>query len=126
MSAAFYEIADYDGCAQAILRAWKLLQAQPTMNSSLAARLSSRLAKALCHGFRARKLLPGFLDDNGAEITGLRNAGVEHNTKSSEKEELVRLWGEWDVMVPELARYVEASEVDLRRLAKLPMFFKPL
>ncbi|KAI0657611.1 hypothetical protein C8Q70DRAFT_1055762 [Cubamyces menziesii] len=126
LSAALYETADYDGCAQAILRAWKLLQGNPSINPSLVVRLSSRLAKALCHGFRAKELLPSFLDVNGAEIAGLRNAGVEHSTKSSDKEELVRLWREWDMMIPELAKYVEASEVDLRRLAKLPLFFNPL
>ncbi|KAI0649816.1 hypothetical protein C8Q79DRAFT_997836 [Trametes meyenii] len=125
LSAALYEVGDYPNCLEAILRAWNLLQKNTdSTKQELLARLSNRLAKALCHGIRARTLPLDTLTINGPKIKALRDSATSKDP--SPNEEAAHTWGEWTQMGRELVDYAESGDESLRRFSRLPMFFKPL
>ena len=96
LSAALYEIANYADCVKAILRAWTLLQSDP--KPGLLVRLSTRLAKALCNGFRGGMISSKWMQEHGsligdleASATGICSTDVDAASLS----ELTHVWREW-------------------------------
>ncbi|OJT04030.1 hypothetical protein TRAPUB_5266 [Trametes pubescens] len=73
LSAALYEVGDYAGCIDAVLRAWRILDGKDT-KPDLLVRLSNRLAKALSLGVRAMTISQTDLHANEAGIQELRKA----------------------------------------------------
>lgn len=124
LSAALYEIGDYAGCTDAVLRAWRLLEGKDT-KPDLLVRLSNRLAKALSLGVRARAIS----QTDEAGIKELRKAaetasvGVGNATAA---EDLARTWEEWDATAPDVKAFAEQSDVAISSLSRLPLFSKPL
>ncbi len=95
LSAALYELGDYAGSYQAILRSAKLLSANP--NPKLAAKLSSRLPKALSHGLRDGTIVPKDYREEETTLKKLRDiASVDSETSWREWE---RISGEYDSVV---------------------------
>ncbi|KAI0366579.1 hypothetical protein BV20DRAFT_971757 [Pilatotrama ljubarskyi] len=129
LSAALYEIADYAGAVDAVLRAWEKLRGKADAKPDLVPRLSSRLAKALCLGVRARTISRDILLGRKADIWALRDAGIkglEEGNKSTIREELLLVWKEWDATEPDVDSFVQKSDAALAALSRMPLFSKPL
>ncbi|KAI0366582.1 hypothetical protein BV20DRAFT_971762 [Pilatotrama ljubarskyi] len=126
ISAALYEVGDYSACLQAVLRSWRLLRNSDSPKPDLTVRLSTRLAKTLCHGTRARTIHPDVLYADSNDMTDLREAAVRTNVSGPAGEEHGRVWREWDIMAHEVGLYAEKGDESLRKYSTLPMFFKPL
>ncbi|KAI0724335.1 hypothetical protein C8T65DRAFT_733972 [Cerioporus squamosus] len=129
LSAALYELGDYRGSVDAVCRSWSLLQDRADAKADLVLRLSTRLARALCHGIRAGTITREFLGAHETAIGRLRHASTARSataTTAPTNDDLKRFWEEWDAT---LAEYNEGSQsVDdcLIGLSRLPLFCKPL
>lgn len=126
LSAALYEVGDYAGCAHAILRAWSLLNGKPDAKPDLIVRLSSRLAKALSLGVRAKTITEDVLRTADDSINALREASQNLSIPDSSLEDLLLMWKEWDQTAPDVRVYCEKSADGLKGLSRLPIFSKPL
>ncbi|KAI0357691.1 hypothetical protein OH77DRAFT_1435494 [Trametes cingulata] len=129
LSAALYELADYAGTIDAVLRAWRKLGEKAPAKPDLVLRLSGRLARALCFAVRARTISQDVLRSREADIRALRRAAVTNLSKGSKStagEELLRWWREWDETEPDCDSFVLKSDNALAALSRLPPFCKPL
>ncbi len=128
LSAALYEVGDYSSCVRAVLRAWKLLDKQPVAKPDLVVKLSNRLAKALSLGVRARTISENDLHVNETDIRALRKASetASEGDNPATREDLTRMWREWDATAPDIKAYTEQHDVSLSNLSRLPLFSKPL
>ncbi|KAG7447536.1 uncharacterized protein BT62DRAFT_1060778 [Guyanagaster necrorhizus] len=94
LSAALYETGDYAGSYQAILRSAKLLSESP--NPPLAAKLSSRLPKALTYGLRNRTVS---LKDCHNDKQFIEQLKLPTGISDDAWQELERAVGEHDTLV---------------------------
>ncbi|KAJ7114133.1 hypothetical protein C8R44DRAFT_231652 [Mycena epipterygia] len=125
LSAALFEEGDYLSCVKTVDRWWKL-HGPNSLNgsdpggpySSLALRLSGRLAKALSHGVRSGSVSPQLIHDIGATIADLQLAGL------AGEPELRRLWVEWDHIGRETGDREENIAEARARFSALPIFRK--
>lgn len=132
LSAALFEVGDYVGCVNAVLRSWALLNNKSDTKPDLLVRLSTRLAKALCHGVR-----DGSLDENSLASTQpdvklvMQEAtscasGWSSSTSEAAIEALNRAWNEWNLTAAEMDEYSAKRPVSLSGLSRLPLFCQPL
>ncbi|TFK84364.1 hypothetical protein K466DRAFT_527460 [Polyporus arcularius HHB13444] len=130
LSAALFETGDYAACAEAVLRAWKLLKAKSDAKHDLIVRLSSRLAKALCYGARAGSITVSDVSTHEAAIEELRKASItgkpSTSTSAPTDDALVRVWDEWAAIRSEMVAYAQKGDACLGGLSRLPMFSKAL
>ena len=126
LSAALFELGDYKRCTETILRAWKLMQNSETPASGLLVRLSTRLAKALCHGAHARTIQVGDLDTLLPEVDRLRSAALSIVANDASQETLRLAWEEWAITASEMADISGKRDAGLVGLSRLPLFCKPL
>ena len=114
------------------MRAWKLLSAQSDSKPDLLARLSTRLAKALCHGARAKTVTPAMLQGFQDEVASLRKASSDAQQAASNANaagdggDLTSAWKAWD---EERSWMQDVSGNGLRErdaLSTLPILTKPL
>ncbi|KAI0366581.1 hypothetical protein BV20DRAFT_1124210 [Pilatotrama ljubarskyi] len=129
LSAALHEVADYAGAVDAVLRAWKKLREKGDAKPDLVLRLSSRLAKALCLGVRARTISRDAISAREADIRALRDAavnGLPEGSKTAAQEELLLVWREWDATGPDAEAFSQKSDQAAAALLRLPLFSKPL
>ncbi|TFK84368.1 hypothetical protein K466DRAFT_654782 [Polyporus arcularius HHB13444] len=129
LSAALYEAGDYLRCVDAVLRSWKLLETCPEAQPDLVAKLSIRLAKALCHGVSARAITHDLVTRRQDEICKLQDCATKLPAQGKTKkpdEDFTRVWDEWIHMESDLKSYDEKREACLRGFSRLPMFCKPL
>ncbi|KAI0719797.1 hypothetical protein C8T65DRAFT_826784 [Cerioporus squamosus] len=124
LSVALFELGDYSGSVEAGLRAWKRLKERSDEKSDLVARLSSRVAKALCYGTRAGTIGNDILAAHGDDIDSLRVASF--NEVSGNTSALSQTWQEWDATKAESEACLKKRGACLNGLARLPLFFKPL
>ncbi|OBZ76423.1 hypothetical protein A0H81_03125 [Grifola frondosa] len=115
LSAALFEVGDYAGCVNAVLRSWKLLRSRLDKKPDLILRLSIRLAKALCHGFRS-----------GAISADAVHANPSTSSNVASTEELAHVWQEWKQMRPELADREAKARASLANFSRLPILIKNL
>ncbi|KAF7790664.1 hypothetical protein EIP86_001620 [Pleurotus ostreatoroseus] len=92
LSAALYEAGHYKDSAEAILRSWKLICLSNDAKPDLAARLFTRLAKSLAHGFLGGQIADEFLTEHDYDIMRMKNASLK---PSSEAE---KAWNLWDAV----------------------------
>lgn len=92
LSAALYETGDYQGSAEAILRAYKLLDASKNAKPDMIARLSTRLAKCLAHGLLSDHISDEFLAEHEDSITKLKNSSLKLSA------DVEKAWKLWDVV----------------------------
>ena len=123
LSAALYELGDYTGCAKAVARSWKFLKEVPDAKPELIARLSTRLAKALCHGACTGTLSHDVVNALREDVSQIRTTAANSATVN---EELIRVWKEWDTCEAEMNDYVAKRDECLARFSRLPIFCKPL
>ncbi|KAI0719795.1 hypothetical protein C8T65DRAFT_603249 [Cerioporus squamosus] len=128
LSAALFETGDYAACYKAVLRAWRLLKTRADAKQDLIVRLSSRLAKALCHGVRAGTLNAKDISALEDDIEGLRKTSLTSKPSTSSSapadDALVRVWDEWAATQSEMESYVQKGDACLGGLSRLPMFCK--
>ncbi|KAK0461720.1 uncharacterized protein EV420DRAFT_124965 [Desarmillaria tabescens] len=110
LSAALYELGNYAGSYQAILRSVKLLSANP--NPKLAAKLSSRLPKALSHGLRDGTIMPKDYCEEETILKQLRDAAFGDSEGA---------WHEWERISGEYDSVVERARSARANFASLPM-----
>lgn len=123
MSAALFEVAEYKSSAEAVLRSWELLKASPEAKLDLVARLSTRLAKCLSHGFLGGKITKEFIDTNEPAIMTLMINSMEHASavSASATAELVKAWTLWDTIdKDDPTSRTHAVEEAMKRLLALP------
>jgi hypothetical protein len=72
LSAAQYEIGGYSACAHAILRS-RSRKPDP----ALVAKLSTRLAKALCHAAQAGTLPASKVEEHASTMSAIEEAGKQ-------------------------------------------------
>ncbi|KAI0357689.1 hypothetical protein OH77DRAFT_1502792 [Trametes cingulata] len=129
LSAALYEAADYAGTVDAVLRAWRKLREKSDAKPDLILRLSSRLAKALSLGVRARTISRDTLGTREADIRTLRDAAVrsvKDGAKSPAGEELLLVWKEWDATEIDVEAFAEKSDEASAALSRMSLFSRPL
>ncbi|KAI0719798.1 hypothetical protein C8T65DRAFT_802334 [Cerioporus squamosus] len=125
LSAALFEIGDYLGCVDAVVRASRLLKTDPAAKTDLVARLSNRLAKALSYGARSGTIQITEYCSRMNDIDELR--GIAFRTANDvTKAALDGVWGEWEATKAEAQLFAEKREESLGALSRLPLFFKPL
>ncbi len=110
-------------------RSWSLLQDCRDAKADLVLRLSTRLAKALCHGVRAGTITRKIIDAYETAISQLRHAATERLAKVTNVpaiDDLTRSWEEWDVTQAEYNEGSQNADDCLNRWARLPLFCKPL
>ncbi|TCD63140.1 hypothetical protein EIP91_005899 [Steccherinum ochraceum] len=117
ISAALFELGDYNACLQAILCASNKLKASQDQ-SSLSERLSTRLAKALTYGIRSGKITLDDVQQNAELIDELSKEGVKADAGSEAT--LVRK--EWHRVSSEAEMVKSGAAVARKRLAGLPIF----
>ncbi|TFK84369.1 hypothetical protein K466DRAFT_527474 [Polyporus arcularius HHB13444] len=122
LSAALYELGDYTGSIDAVVRSWRLLRDRSDAKVELITRLSTRLAKSLCHGARAGTVTNKLLRRVASDVRQLREASMN----GAPDEELKRVWDEWTTVYHELVPCAEKAHASLTGLSRLPLFFKPL
>ncbi|KIJ64313.1 hypothetical protein HYDPIDRAFT_112299 [Hydnomerulius pinastri MD-312] len=118
LSAALYEIGDYLGCVEAVMRSWSslVLVAQPDRDNGLALKLSNRLAKALSHGIMSRVIEPSFIKENEAIIKELENVVKDH------EKEAFMAWTSWKRVLRDAVDHEQKILEGRARLAQLPIF----
>ena len=111
-----------------MLRAFKSIPTTPNATPEYITKLSTRMAKALCHGARAGTIFRDTIELCKDDITQLRAAGetAVSSVKGPAVEEHSRVWREWEAIEPEVDDYAKKSDLCLGALSRLPMFCKPL
>ncbi|KAF8876824.1 hypothetical protein BD779DRAFT_1695306 [Infundibulicybe gibba] len=120
LSAALYETGDYAACVDAIVRAWRLLSLNDAQASEpLVQRLSTRLAKALCHGARC-----GTVTHAMVNAPANQRAIAELSTKSKG----TSTWEEWNAY-PSREYYTIGQDAPMSLLddwGSLPEYESPI
>lgn len=127
LSAALFEIADYEGCFRAIVRSWTALSAAKNerVNETLALRLSTRLAKTMVNG-----LVTGALSDAMGEIEGGPQAvaslreqpDICIDTSADARTQASKAWQDWDTVFAESLRVGDAEKRRAQiNFARLPV-----
>ncbi|KZV73527.1 hypothetical protein PENSPDRAFT_648877 [Peniophora sp. CONT] len=133
LSAALFEIADYEGCFRAIVRSWAALCAakNETPSGTLPLRLSTRLAKTMTNG-----IVTGALSDAMGEVEGgpqavasLREqSDVCIDASAEARSQASKAWQDWDIVFAESMRVGEAekrrAQVDIARLPVTKRYFE--
>lgn len=113
LSAALYELGDYQGCFEAICRAARICS---QTDDPFLLRLSTRLARCLTQGARNGTISDEAIIDEFAVIEKLK--GVEFTSGSvGVMEELRSAWKEWDVILDEAI----GDKVERKRSAQLDL-----
>lgn len=114
LSAAQYEIGDYSACTDAILRSWSR---KP--DTTLAAKLSTRLAKALCHAAQGGTITASKIKECALELTAIEEAGKKLGGGHSENDEAWLLWRQIQSDLQDHDKLAHEAKV---RLSRLPIF----
>ncbi|KAF8876825.1 hypothetical protein BD779DRAFT_1475455 [Infundibulicybe gibba] len=120
LSAALYEMGDYAACLKAIVRAWRLLSLSDSQASGpLVQRLSTRLAKALCHGGRCGTITRLIVD-----APANQRATAELSSKGGSN----CAWDEWNALVDGYGNsdWDKISHQAKIGLSRLPIFRCPV
>ncbi|KAH9916974.1 uncharacterized protein BXZ73DRAFT_105668 [Epithele typhae] len=128
LSASLYEEGNYSGAVDAILRAWNVLKDRPGTKQEVIARLSTRLAKALAHGFKCGTIdnaAVGAIKEQAAHIESAASAGTSTSDASTSVEH-PRVWEEWASLSAHLDDYDEKAVAGARALSRLPILSKPI
>ena len=91
LSAALYEIGDYAKCVDAVIRSWNLLKDKADVKPELIIRLSTRLAKSLCHGVCAGTITADNLAKHKEAVMLLQEAATERPASAAVGEEHERV-----------------------------------
>ncbi|PIL28785.1 hypothetical protein GSI_08829 [Ganoderma sinense ZZ0214-1] len=126
LSAALYEIGDYAKCADAVMRSWNLLKDKTDAKPDLILRLSTRLAKSLCHGVRAGTVSQDSLVKYKEDIMLLQEAAAKRPASAAAGQEHGRVWEDWETVKLEMDDYAKKGEACLGGLSRLPLFLKSL
>ena len=121
-----YEIGDYAKCVDAVIRSWNILKDKTDAKPDLILRLSTRLAKSLCHGVRAGTILQETLAKYKEDVMLLQEAAAEHPASAAASEEHGRVWEDWETVKLEMDDYAKKGESCLCGLSRLPLFLKSL
>ncbi|RDX52493.1 hypothetical protein OH76DRAFT_161993 [Lentinus brumalis] len=105
---------------KSVLRAWRLLKAQPDQKMEFVSRLARRLTKALCHGARAGTITR---DTLSGDIDELRNASSPEGLNGIDVS-VAQGWEEWDATRLEMDDYAKKRDACLVGLSRMPIFFK--
>ncbi|RDB21926.1 hypothetical protein Hypma_010914 [Hypsizygus marmoreus] len=118
LSAALYENGEYAECIEAIVRSWERISADS--NPGLTPRLSTRLAKALCHGVRNGSISQDFIDSHSDTIIEMQLASliVDGNAATTTQTP----WEEWKSVESESENREQLTQDASRRLSDLPIF----
>lgn len=108
-----------------MLRSWTLLRDKSDAKPELLVRLSTRLAKALCHGARAGRITREYLAAHAADIQQLHESATS-TSSTAPSTELSKVWEEWEGMQTEVSDYIAKGPACLSGLSHLPLFCKPL
>ncbi|RDB17580.1 hypothetical protein Hypma_001021 [Hypsizygus marmoreus] len=111
LSAALYELGDYAGCINAILRSWSL-DPEPT----LAAKLSTRLAKALSHALQNSTIDDVYITNHLSGIEALE--GLSSNLSS----EGVDAWTLCNRIRSKADHYKDLSREARIRFSRMPIY----
>jgi hypothetical protein len=114
LSAAQYEIGDYSGCVDAILRSWSR---RP--DPALTVRLSTRLAKALCHGVQGGTLSASKVEEYASVLSAIEEAGKQSGGNRSEHDQAWLLWHRIHVDLEDHDKLSHEAKV---RLSRFPIF----
>lgn len=115
LSAALFEVGDYPECIATIDRACHLARVPKRDDASLRAleaKLSSRLARALCHSLQANQISSDFLKEHESLVASLKNAAMDENSQC--------WWHEWDSLVSNTNRNRDARKSHVKLLS-LPL-----
>ncbi|KAL6298482.1 hypothetical protein BKA93DRAFT_65275 [Sparassis latifolia] len=129
LSAALYEMGDYLGSMNAILRSWRLLRSRSDSKPDLILRLSIRLAKALCNGFRSGAISQGVLEEHVTDTKDVEETALEQPSTSSNaaaSEEVVRVWKDWRQMEPDIAGHDVAAHRSLSKFSHFSIYTKTM
>ncbi|KAI0738399.1 hypothetical protein C8Q80DRAFT_1124983 [Daedaleopsis nitida] len=126
LSAALFELGEYKGCVEAILRAWRHMQNSETTTEALVVRLSTRLAKAACHGAHAHKIQAGDPATLHPEVDKLRSAALSIVANDASQETLRNAWEEWAITETDMSDLSGKRDACLAGLSRLPMFCRAL
>lgn len=125
LSAALYELGDYTGSVEAICRAWSILKDRPDAKADLVVRLSTRLARALCHGVRARTIAMPDIGTYADVISQLRDLATGKLARPT-IDDVSQSWKEWDTTRVECNEDIQRADACSNGLSRLPLFCKPL
>ncbi|KAK7681418.1 hypothetical protein QCA50_015510 [Cerrena zonata] len=117
LSAAFYELGEYQQTVQAIMRAECKAS---TADTSFLARLSTRLAKTLSHGVRGGNITAEVVDSILPIIDKLRSLPIDSSP------DFTKSWAIWEYTQGEMQGMKEKESAARRRLAELAPFKKSL
>ncbi len=121
-----YEIGDYAKCVDAVFRSWNLLKDNADAKPDLIIRLSTRLAKSLCHGVRAGTIPQEALVKHKEDTMLLQEAAAVRPASAAAGEEHGRVWEDWETVKLEIDDYVKKGDACLGGLSQLPLFVKSL
>lgn len=105
------------------------MQEKEDEKAELVVRLSTRLARALCHGVRAGSVLSSTYTANEEDLEMLQVAAAAKLSTSgntSSKEEWRRAWKDWENAHAEIEEYGDQGDACLSALSRLPLFCKAL
>jgi hypothetical protein len=114
LSAAQYEIGEYSACADAILRSWSR---KP--DSALVAKLSTRLAKALCHAAQAGTWNVSNMEEHASAVSAIEEAGKQSAADHSESDQAWLLWHRVQADLKDHDQLCHEAKV---RLSRFPIF----
>lgn len=114
LSAAQYEIGDYFACIDAIYRSWSR---KP--DAALAAKLSTRLAKALSHSAHAGTFPVSKSQEYASTLISIEKAGNQSDGDHSEGHQA---WLLWKRIQQDLNNHEKFSHEAKIRLSRFPIF----
>ncbi|KAI0737514.1 hypothetical protein C8Q80DRAFT_1115040 [Daedaleopsis nitida] len=126
LSAALFELGDYKGCAEAVLRAWSHIRGAETQTGPLVVRLSTRLAKALCNGVHAATIQVEDLETLKIDADEMRSAALNHVADDASRETVRQAWAEWSITRSDMSDRLGKRDSSLVGLSRLAIFSKPL
>lgn len=119
LSAALYELGDYQETVEAISRSWNLITSQS--NSALPPKLSNRLVRTLCHGTRAGTITSDTIKTHDKVINTLELVAI-----NSHSLEVSMMWKEWRKIEAEEGDRKQIARESRARLSRIPIFRKRL
>ncbi|KAF8958545.1 hypothetical protein BDZ97DRAFT_1906448 [Flammula alnicola] len=111
LSAALYELGDYAGCMNAVLRSWAL---KPS--NDLALKLSTRLAKTLSQGVQDGCINPSVVQQNLLVIKELEATSLTDDSDNAQA------WKLWKSIRQGLEHHGDLSYEAKVRLSKMPIY----
>lgn len=111
LSAALFELGDYQGCANAILRSWALKPEAPT-----ALKLLTRLPKALSHGIHDGTISTTYVEEKALDIKALAELSMSEDADST------HAWALWKSIQSKIEHYEALSHEARIRFSRMPIY----